>query len=211
MAENSYVIAITGASGAVYGLSLTGELLRRGNNVDLIISPTAFIIIDEELGLKMNASNAGSSVTAYLKDKGILTDGAGCGELTYYSPGKLASPPASGSSLKRVMVIIPCSMGTLGRIASGISKDLIDRAADCILKERGILVLVPRETPLNDIHLENMLKLSRAGAVILPAMPAFYTRPESVGDMVDFIVGKTLDMLGIENEIYKRWTTPTGN
>ncbi len=210
MADNSYVIAITGASGAVYGLNLTGELLKRGMDVDLIISPTAFIIIDEELGLKMSASNAEASVTSFLNSKGILTDGAESGTLTYYSPQKLASPPASGSSLKRVMVVIPCSMGTLGRIASGISKDLIDRAADCILKERGNLVLVPRETPLNDIHLENMLKLSRAGAVILPAMPAFYTRPESVGDMVDFIVGKTLDMLGIENDIYKRWT-PAGD
>lgn len=210
MTGNSYVIAITGASGAVYGLKLTGELLKRGKDVDLIISPTAFLIIDEELGLKMNASNAEASVTAFLTDKGILTHGAESGKLTYYSPQKLASPPASGSSLKRVMVVIPCSMGTLGRIASGISKDLIDRAADCILKERGTLVLVPRETPLNDIHLENMLKLSRAGAVILPAMPAFYTKPESVGDMVDFIVGKTLDMLGIENDIYKRWTPTEG-
>ncbi len=209
MAGKSFVVAITGASGAVYGLNLTGELLKRGFDVDLIISPTAFIIIEEELGLKMSAASAEASVTAFLKDKGILTDGAESGVLTYYSPMKLAAPPASGSSLKRVMVVIPCSMGTLGRIASGISKDLIDRAADCILKERGTLVLVPRETPLNDIHLENMLKLSRAGAVILPAMPAFYTKPESVGDMVDFIVGKILDMLGIENEIYKRWI-PTG-
>ena len=105
------------------------------------------------------------------------------------------------------MVVCPCSMGTLARIASGISGNLIERSADVMLKEHRPLLLVPRETPLSDIHLENMLKLSRSGARIIPAMPAFYSRPETVLDLVDFVVGKVLDQLGVENDLYKRWGT----
>ena len=103
------------------------------------------------------------------------------------------------------MVVIPASMGTVGRIAGGISGNLIERAADCIIKEGGRLVVVPRETPLSTIHLENMLRLARAGAVMIPAMPAFYNKPKTIEDMVDFVVGKVLDALGIENELYNRW------
>ena len=132
-------------------------------------------------------------------------DKAKAGRLTCLPYGDLTASVASGSALKKTMVICPCSMGTLARIASGTSGNLIERAADCVIKERGTLVLVPRETPVSVIHLENMLKLARLGVVILPAMPAFYTKPATIGEMVDFIVGKTLDVLGIENSLYKRW------
>ena len=109
------------------------------------------------------------------------------------------------------MVICPCSMGTIGRIASGVSYNLIDRSADCVLKEKGELVLVPRETPLNAIHLENMLTLTRAGAVIVPAMPAFYNKPRTIDDMVDFMVGKVLDILRVQNTLFKRWEGDGGS
>lgn len=193
---SEYLVALTGASGAVYGVRLVEELLKRGDDVELVISPSGFLILREELGLDLGKSPAQKLKSYFGKVKG---------RLSYSSYDDLLSPSASGSSLKKAMIICPCSMGTLARIASGISGNLIERAADCFLKERGRLVLVPRETPLNQIHLENMLKLSRMGAVILPAMPAFYTKPETIEDMVDFVVGKTLDSLGIENALYKRW------
>ncbi|HXI09583.1 MAG TPA: flavin prenyltransferase UbiX [Thermodesulfobacteriota bacterium] len=209
----AYVVAITGASGAVYGLRLTGELLKRGYDVELIVSPSGFLLLKEELGLECAGKDAGAVLRAYLekekKPPGAKGEKAGAktapGALRLHAPDDLTAPVASGSALRRAMVVCPCSMGTLARIAAGISGNLIERAADCVIKERGTLVLVPRETPLSQIHLENMLKLSRAGAVILPAMPAFYTHPETIDDMVDFVVGKTLDILGIENSLYKRW------
>lgn len=204
---SAYVVAITGASGAVYGLSLTGELLKRGWDVELVISPSGFLLLKEELGL--DAGKDASAVMAYIEKRGARAKkGAAktiAGTLRLHPSDDLTASIASGSSLKRAMVVCPCSMGTLARIAAGISGNLIERAADCVLKERGTLVLVPRETPLSSIHLENMLKLSRMGVVILPAMPAFYTHPETIDDMVDFVVGKTLDILGVENSLYKRW------
>lgn len=208
---SAYVVAITGASGAVYGLRLTGELLKRGDDVELVISPSGFLLLKEELGIECAGKDASSAVMAYIKKRGggarAEKGGAktAAGTLRLHASDDLTASIASGSSLKRAMVVCPCSMGTLARIAAGISGNLIERAADCVLKERGTLVLVPRETPLSSIHLENMLKLSRMGAVILPAMPAFYTHPGTVDDMVDFVVGKTLDILGVENSLYKRW------
>lgn len=207
---SSYVVAITGASGAVYGLRLVRELLNRGDDVELVISPSGFLLLKEELGIECEGKDPSSAVRSYLgktsageraKKGGAKAPGA----LKYHASDDLTASIASGSSMRRAMVVCPCSMGTLARIASGISGNLIERAADCVLKERGTLVLVPRETPLSPIHLENMLKLSRMGAVILPAMPAFYTHPETIDDMVDFVVGKTLDVLGVENSLYKRW------
>ncbi|MEK6790973.1 MAG: flavin prenyltransferase UbiX [Deltaproteobacteria bacterium] len=204
----AYTVAITGASGAIYGLRLLDALLKRGDDVELIISPSGFLILKEELGIVASASDAANVCLQYLeavwlgKRKGVLSGiPADC----------LTASSASGSSVKSGMIVCPCSMGTLARIAAGCSSNLIERAADCFLKERRTLILVPRETPLNAIHLENMLRLSRAGAVVLPAMPGFYTMPKTVDDMVDFVVGKTLDCLGIENSLYKRWGVNTVN
>ncbi|MDO8426339.1 MAG: flavin prenyltransferase UbiX [Deltaproteobacteria bacterium] len=197
MAE--YLVALTGASGAIYGVRLVEELLKRGDDVELVISPSGFLILKEELGLDLSHKPAQGLKGLFAKRKGLR------GRLSYSPSDDLLSSSASGSSLKKAMIICPCSMGTLARIATGNSGNLIERAADCFLKEKGTLILVPRETPLNQIHLENMLKLSRMGAVILPAMPAFYTKPEKIEDMVDFIVGKALDILGVKNSLYKRW------
>ncbi len=200
-----YIVAITGASGAAYGARLVTELLERGDDVDLIVSPSGFLLLKEELGLDcagLAAKGVSEKLRAFMEPRGKR---AKRGRLAYLPSDDLTSSAASGSSLKKTMIICPCSMGTLARVAAGVSGNLIERAADCVIKEGGRLVLVPRETPLSAIHLENMLKLSRLGAVMLPAMPAFYTKPESVEDMVDFIVGKVLDALGIENSLYKRW------
>jgi 4-hydroxy-3-polyprenylbenzoate decarboxylase len=202
---SSYIVAITGASGAVYGLRLIGEILSRGEGVDLVISPAGFLLLAEEAGIEVFAegSDVVSAVSSFLKKK------YKCelkGSLTYYRYDDIAAPIASGSVLKKKMIVCPASMGTIARIAAGVSGNLIERAADCVIKEGGKLTLVPRETPLSPIHLENMLKLSRIGVSIVPAMPAFYSTPESIEDMVDFVVGKTLDSLSVENNLYKRWS-----
>jgi len=198
----SYILCITGASGAVYGIRLLEELLSRGLRVELMLSPTAHIILGHELAMKVISDDNGNIT---IREEG--TDGkvikSPC--LRYIPCDDLTAPLASGSSLKRTMIICPCSMGTLGRIAAGVSGNLIERAADCVLKERGRLVLVPRETPLHTIHLENMLTLARAGAYILPAMPGFYHNPRTMDDLVAFVVGKVLDALELENELFKRW------
>jgi len=201
-----YIVAITGASGAPYGVRLVEELLRRGDNVEVIVSAAGFLLLKEELGLDcagLPPEEVAKKLLASMKGCGATAKDAG--RLACLASDDLTASVASGSALKKTMVVCPCSMGTLARISMGTSSNLIERAADCVIKERGTLVLVPRETPVSAIHLENMLKLARLGAVILPAMPAFYTKPESVADMVDFIVGKTLDSLGIENDLYKRW------
>jgi 4-hydroxy-3-polyprenylbenzoate decarboxylase len=213
---SAYIVALTGASGAVYGIRLIEELIKRGDDVDLVISPSGFVLLKEELGLDLARGGRGGvekGIRAYIAGQGRKrakgshhgNQGKRAGALKYYLSSDLAAPVSSGSALRKAMVICPCSMGTLSRIATGVSSNLIERAADCMLKERRELVLVPRETPLNAIHLENMLRLQRAGAVVLPAMPAFYTKPETIEDMVDFVVGKVLDVLKIENSLYKRW------
>ncbi len=179
------IVAITGCSGVVYGVRTLEVCKQLGIETDLIVSRAAEIVLKLELGKTIDE----------LRELATRC----------YSPDDLAAPPASGSYPVDAMTIVPCSMKTLGAIASGVTADLVARTADIMLKEGRPLVLVPRETPLNLIHLENMLKLRRAGATILPAMPAFYNKPKVIPDLVDFIVGRILDVLGIEHQLYRRW------
>lgn len=178
------VVGITGASGVVYATTLLKNL--EVEETHLILSKNANSLLEHELNISIN-------------DVLKLAD-------HHYDNSDLGAALSSGTVKYDAMVIIPCSTSTLSKIAVGVTDNLITRAADVCLKERRKLILVPRETPLNAIHLQNMAKLSSLGVVILPAMPAFYTKPERIEDMVNFIVGKVLDALGIDHELYQRWS-----
>jgi len=191
-------VAITGASGSIYGIELIRQLLKTGFRVSLIVSDPGFLVLRHEM--KIGWEGTENSITKEARDYFGVGE-----ELTYYANANYFSPLASGSSGSSVMVVAPCSMGTLARIAGGISSNLIERAADVMIKESGRLILLPRETPLNSIHLENMLKLSNMGVKILPAMPAFYHKPDGIQDLVNFVVGRALDMIGIKHALVKKW------
>ncbi len=192
-------LALSGASGSIYGLRLARELAQRDVELTLCATPNGQLVCREETGLDLGGDPAVAA--ARFRDHSGLEKG-----IRVVSHDDLFFGSASGSAAPDAMVTCPCSMGTLGRIAAGISGNLIERSADVMLKERRPLLLVPRETPLSEIHLENMLRLARAGARIIPAMPAFYHRPGSVDDMVDFVVGKILDHMGFDNELFRRWS-----
>lgn len=194
MNERPIVVAITGASGAPYAVRLLESLVRAKRPVQLIVSSHGLRLLDTELGI--------GSVDA-LRDK---VGGDWERYVTVFDDGDRGAAPASGSALSAGMVICPCSMGTLSAISIGASRSLVERAADVTLKERRKLVLVPRETPLSEIHLENMLRVTRAGAIVMPAAPGFYHRPRSVADLVDFIVARVLDHLGVEHDLVARWS-----
>ncbi len=202
MSKKHIVLALTGASGAVYGLRLGEELLRAGAGLSLLVSKPGGLVLREECGLEWQGDTAevAGKIAEYFQGKSTAFRSP-----AYYDENDFFAPIASGSNGADAMVICPCSMGTLSRIAAGNSGNLLERCADVILKERRTLVLVPRETPLSEIHLENMLKLTRMGAKVVPAMPAFYGQPSSIDDLVDFVVGRALDALGIGNDLYKRW------
>lgn len=188
------LVAITGASGAIYGLRLLEELLKDGQQVTLVASASGREVCRFETGVELEDADA-------LKARWAVPDA----NLILRGVNDLWAPEASGSAAPDAMVIAPCSMGTVGRIAAGIAGTLIERAADVMLKERRPLLLLPRETPFSCIHLENLLKLSQAGARIIPAMPAFYQQPATMEDLVDFVVGKLLDQLGINHSLFRRW------
>jgi flavin prenyltransferase len=191
-------LAVTGASGALYGVRLCEELLRAGVRVSLLISKAGFAVLKEECGLDWGGKGAvNDEVRRYFE--------ADAAQLSFYAEDDFFAPIASGSAAADAMVVAPCSMGTLARIACGNSGNLLERTADVMLKEGRPLVLVPRETPLNAIHLENMLKLARLGVKLVPAMPAFYQRPETLDDLVNFVVGKALDSVGVEHSLFRRW------
>jgi len=192
--DRPIVVGITGASGAPYAVRLLEALVARSQPVSLIVSDHGARLLDTELGI--------SSVDA-------LRDRIGASRwdrvVRVYDDRDRGAAPASGSALTTGMVICPCSMGTISAIAVGASRSLIERAADVVLKERRRLLVVPRETPYSAIHLENMLTLTRAGAVVLPASPGFYHRPTSIDDLVNFVVARVLDHLGVEHAMAPRW------
>lgn len=186
-------VGITGASGSVYGVRLVERLLLAGEEVALLLSQPAGAVLRHELGWALPTDI--SEAAAVRETLAGLFPAAG-GRLSYYGPKEWTSPLASGSADWDGLAVVPCSMGTAARIAHGISGSLLERAADVCLKERRPLVVVPRETPLSVIHLENLLSLARAGAVVLPAAPGFYHRPTQVGELVDFVVDRILKALG---------------
>jgi len=192
-------LALTGASGMPYGIRLLECLLAAGCHVQLLYSQAAQIVAKQEMGLDLPARARDAA------DHFRATYAALPGTLDVYGREEWFAPVASGSNPPDAMVVCPCSMGTLAAIAQGLADNLIERAADVVLKERRTLVLVPRETPLSAIHLENMLRLSRAGAVILPPNPGFYTQPQSVADVVDFVVARILDQLAVDHTLTTRW------
>jgi len=192
------VVGITGASGSIYGLRLIAELLAAGHQVSVLLTNAGRQVTAFETGLKLadRAAECQVQLQEYFNS---------ATRLQYYAIDDFFAPVASGSSAPDAVVICPCSMGTAGRIAAGLSDNLLERAADVTLKERRQLVLVPRETPFNQIHLENLLRLAQAGGTILPAMPGFYHQPQTLDDLVTFVVGKVLDTLGIPHQLFKPW------
>ncbi|HEX9779029.1 MAG TPA: flavin prenyltransferase UbiX [Geopsychrobacteraceae bacterium] len=193
-----FVVGITGASGSIYGLRLIEELLKNGQRVSVLLSNAGRQVLAYETGLQLAQDPADCL-------RQLRRHFAAAEELQHYADNDFFAPLASGSSAADAVIICPCSMGTAGRIAAGLSDSLLERVADVALKEQKQLLLVPRETPFNRIHLENLLRLCKAGAQILPAMPAFYQQPQTVAELVDFVVGKTLDNLGIAHQLFQRW------
>jgi len=200
-------VGMTGASGSILGFRLIEELLRLNQPVELVLTQKTLPVVFEELGLKLTGDDAErvASILSFLnlpEDKAAL--------LSLYDNNHLGAPPASGTHLTQGMVIVPCSMGTLGKIANGIGDNLVCRAADVALKESRKLIIVPRETPLNQIHLRNMLTLSQCGVHLIPPMLSFYQRDfNSVEGQVNYTVGKILDHLGFEHTLYTRWGEKT--
>jgi flavin prenyltransferase len=200
MPAEDVVLAVTGASGSVYAIRLLETLLRAGRAVHLTISPSAAEVYAQEIGRPIRVEPDRFSASDFLADGGLDTS-----RLTYHHFRDFRSGIASGSFLTAGMAVCPCSMGTVAAIAHGTSENLIHRAADVHLKERRKLVIVPRETPLGLIQLRNLVAVAEAGAVVLPAMPAYYTNPQSISDMVDFVVGRVCDQLGVAHQLIKRW------
>ncbi|AKU14464.1 3-octaprenyl-4-hydroxybenzoate carboxy-lyase [Azoarcus sp. CIB] len=192
-------VAFTGASGMPYGMRLVDCLLAAGCKVWLLYSQVAQIVARQEMNLELPSRPA--EVEAQLSAR----FGAAEGQLRVFGREEWFAPLASGSNPADAMVVCPCTMGTLAAIAAGLSQNLIERAADVAIKEGRKLVLVPRETPFSAIHLENMLKLARLGVVILPPSPGFYNHPQTVGEMVDFVVARVLDQIRVPHRLMQRW------
>ncbi len=197
--NKTVAVAWTGASGLPYGLRLVECLLAAGCRVWLMYSQAAQVVAKQEADLVLPAQPR--KAQRLLAERFAETTG----RLAVFGREDWNAPPASGSNPPDAYVVCPCSMGTLAEIAAGTAKDLITRAADVVLKEGRPLILVPRETPLSAIHLENMLKLSRAGVVILPPCPGFYHRPETIQGLIDFVVARILDRLGLPHDLMPRW------
>ena len=206
MSRTPWVVGVSGASGTAYARAVLGALLGAGLPVDLIVSRAARLTILDETGLQFRDSQWREDLAAWLgRDLGPGTD------VVHWGPADLAAGPSSGSYPTRGMVVVPASTAAVTGIALGLSKDLLQRAADVTLKERRPLVVVPRETPYARATLQHMLALHDAGATVLPASPAFYAGAQSVQQLVDFVAGKILDVLGVEHDLLLRWTGTLGN
>jgi 4-hydroxy-3-polyprenylbenzoate decarboxylase len=199
-ARQAVAIAVTGASGAVYATRTLAALLERGVHVELIVSDYGRRLLRDELGEQASLDR----LVPFLIDK--YGSGVAAGTVTLHSNRDLGATIASGSHGCSGMAIVPCSMKTLAAVAHGLSRNLIERAADVMLKERRRLVIVPRETPMSLPQLRNMVLCAEAGAMILPAMPAFYQQPKTLDDLADFLAGKILSALGFEHTLYPAWT-----
>ena len=195
-----YFVGMTGASGHAYAERLIRALVARGHGVDLSITNAGCKVLRHELGVDagVHGEELRGALPAWL---GPVVASA----VKAYPADAVEAPPSSGTALGGGAILIPCSMGTLARVSVGFSSNLVERVADVCLKEDRPLILVPRETPLSEVHLENMLRLKRLGAVLLPAMPGFYHRPQSIDDLLNHLVGKLLDRLGVSNDIGARW------
>ncbi|MBI4244505.1 MAG: UbiX family flavin prenyltransferase [Planctomycetes bacterium] len=192
------IMAITGASGVIYGVRLLQYLIRNSKHeIHLTISAAAAEVLKHELDIIVDLNSRKNVLGKVIESESQ--------SVHYYHFMDLAAPIASGSFKTDGMIIIPCSMGTVGRIASGVSLSLVERAADVCLKERRKLIIVPRETPYSKIHLENMLKITEAGGIVLPASPGFYTNNDTVDDLINFILSRALDHLGVRNELVSRY------
>ena len=189
------LVAVTGASGAPYAVRLLDALVRAGQPTWLIVSSHGWRLLATETDIA-DAPSLRRHVGPSRWDATVQV----------FDDGDRGAAPASGSTRTAGMIICPCSMGTVAAIAHGTSRSLIERAADVTLKERRPLIVVPRETPLSEIHLENLLKLSRAGAVVLPAAPGYYNRPQAIADLVDFVVARVLDHAGVQHTLGQRWS-----
>ena len=200
MTAKTICLALTGASGLPYGLRLLDCLLRAGWRVQLLYSQAAQVVARQEMAVDLPSRPSEAKAALLARFPHADPD-----KLAVYGREEWFAPVASGSNPPDAMIICPCSMGTLAAIAQGLADNLIERAADVVLKEGRKLVLVPRETPFSAIHLENMLRLSRVGAVILPPSPGFYQHPQSVQDIVDFVVARVLDQIGVPHTLMQRW------
>jgi 4-hydroxy-3-polyprenylbenzoate decarboxylase len=194
-----YTVAITGASGSPYALRVLQVLLQQGHTIYLCISGDGLKILGEESGILLKGSETD------IQSAMVRQLDAREGQLRYFNEDNMYTPIASGSTHVDAMVVIPCSMKALSSIANGFASNLIERAADVTIKERRKLILVPREMPLSAIHLRNMLTLAEIGCHIVPAMPGFYHHPKQLQDIIDFVAGRVLDAMGVENTIAPRW------
>lgn len=191
-----YTLAITGASGAAYGIMLLEHLAAAGHEISLVVSRDGLTVVREETAIDWSGDAAAVQHAIH---------GRYGERVTWWEPANFYAPIASGSHRTDGMIIAPCSMKTAAAVAHGLSASLIERAADVTLKERRPLILVPRETPFSVIHLENLLSLARAGAHVVPAMPGFYHHPHTIDDLVGFVVGRVLDHLGVPHRLVPRW------
>lgn len=198
--KHSYAVCWSGGSGIVYGLRLVEVLLAAGHSVHLCATGAALRVLVHEAGMPVDLARPDLTALFAPELRRLLT---------VHDLMAVEAAPASGSAGIAATIVVPCSMGTLARVAHGFSSNLVERAADVALKEGRPLVVVPRETPLSVLHLQNLLELARLGAIVLPAMPGFYHRPQSVAAMVDFVVGKILDRLGVPHQLQPRWQTPS--